>query len=125
MALKNGVEHFLIVTACLSSAKSPFFLTRVKGQLEDAILELEYRSISIFRPSMLLGKRDEFRLGEEVEKSLEKIISFFLPKKYKPIQGRAVAGAMVKKAVENLPGTHIYESGDIQEIFDHLPEVRG
>jgi uncharacterized protein YbjT (DUF2867 family) len=122
MALKNGAEHFLIVTACLSSAKSPFFLTRVKGQLEDALFVLEYGSISIFRPSMLLGKRDEFRLGEEVAKSLEKIISFFLPKKYKPIQGRAVAGAMVKKAVENLPGIHIYESGDIQKMFDGLQE---
>ncbi len=114
IALQNGAEHLLMVTACLSSPKSPFFLTRVKGQLEAAVNGLEYRTVSILRPSLLLGKRDEFRLGEEMAKSMEKIISFFLPEKYKPIQGRAVAGALVNIAVKNLSGRHIYESDEIQ-----------
>lgn len=41
-------------------------LTRVKGELERALMKLGYPSLTIARPSTLLGDRTEHRRGEAV-----------------------------------------------------------
>ena len=67
IALAQGARHFLLVSALGANAGSRWFYTRVKGELEAAILALPFRSHTIVRPSLLLGKRAEFRLGEKIE----------------------------------------------------------
>ena len=73
-------------------------------------LALAYRSVSIVRPSLLLGDRAEFRLGEEVAKRF----AFLAPGKYKPIHARDVAAALVRLAREPQPGHRIVESAEMR-----------
>lgn len=109
LALAQGARHFLLVTALGADPKARVFYSRVKGELEEAVLALGYPAVTIVRPSLLLGTRDEFRLGEEVAKRL----AWATPQKYRPVQARDVAAALVAAAREDRPGRHWIESVQI------------
>lgn len=109
LALAQGARHFLLVSALGADPKARVFYSRVKGELEEAILALGYPAVTIVRPSLLLGARDEFRLGEEVAKRL----AWATPQKYRPVQARDVAAALVAAAREDRPGRHWIESVEI------------
>jgi len=112
-ALEKGAEHFLIITAIGSDAKSKFFYNRVKGEIENSLMKMEYSSVSIFRPSLLLGKRNEFRLGEWLLNITMGPLSFLIPPKYRPVTGHNLAEVIINTGVENRPGIRILESVDI------------
>lgn len=112
-AAKLGVEHgaqdFLLVSALGASAKSRIFYNRVKGELEDALRTLPYRSVTIVRPSLLLGDRAQFRLGEQVGRR----IGWLVPGRFKPVSARRVAAALANAARDVTPGMRIIESNEI------------
>jgi uncharacterized protein YbjT (DUF2867 family) len=110
LALAQGARHFLLVSAVGASATSRVFYSRVKGELEDAVTALPYRSVTIARPSLLMGDRAQPRLGEEIGKRL----GFLFPSRYKPVSGDAVAAALVRAALDDAPGRRIIESRDIR-----------
>ena len=66
--LARGARHFLLVSAVGASTDSRFFYNRVKGEVEAAIMGLGFRSVTIARPSLLLGDRGTFRWMEQVGK---------------------------------------------------------
>jgi uncharacterized protein YbjT (DUF2867 family) len=63
-AQQGGVTNLSIVTSVGSDSNSKNFYLKSKGLIESQILELDFESISIYRPGLLIGPRDEFRLGE-------------------------------------------------------------
>ena len=90
LALAAGARHFLLVSSVDANPQSRSFYLRVKGDLEEAIKALGFRALTVARPSLLLGDRPEFRLGEEVAKRL----SWAFPRRYRPVSARnAVPGA--------------------------------
>lgn len=56
------------------------------------------KSIHIVRPSLLLGDRKEFRLGEKMAQWVMPVFSFLTPKKYRPIHAKKVAEMMINAA---------------------------
>ena len=110
LAARQGARHFLLVSAIGASAESRFFYNRVKGDLEDALRTLAFRSLTIVRPSLLLGERAEFRLGEQIAKRF----AWLVPGRYRPVHARDVALALVHAAKTDAPGMRIIESDDIR-----------
>ena len=110
LGVEQGARHFLLVSALGANARSAAFYNRVKGELEDAVRALPYRSHTIVRPSLLLGERAEFRLGERVAAHL----GFLAPRKYQPVAARDVARALVEAAATDLPGVKVIESAQIE-----------
>jgi uncharacterized protein YbjT (DUF2867 family) len=110
LGLHQGATHYLLVSALGANARSRVFYSRVKGQLEAAIAALPYRSVTIARPSLLLGPRAEHRLGEQIAKRF----AFLVPNKYKPVDAHAVAAALVRAAKEDAPGWHVIESSEMR-----------
>ncbi|HVN43543.1 MAG TPA: NAD(P)H-binding protein, partial [Steroidobacteraceae bacterium] len=51
----NGARHFSLVSALGASRTSPFFYSRVKGELEEALRAMQWPSLGIFRPSVIGG----------------------------------------------------------------------
>jgi len=119
IAAQNGVEKFLIITALGANPNSSVFYNRVKGEVEVAVTKLPLKVIHIFRPSLLLGKREERRMGEKIGEPLLKALKIFLfgPfRKYRAIEATIVAAAMIQVAKQNLQGINIFESDQIQHL---------
>lgn len=109
LAREAGVRHFLLVSSVDADPTSRAFYLRVKGELEQAITALGFPSFTVVRPSVLLGDRAEFRLGEVLMSRM----SWALPRKYRAVHVRDVAKAMVDAAVADRPGPHVIESREI------------
>ncbi|MER3497971.1 MAG: segregation protein B [Chitinophagaceae bacterium] len=104
-----GCETFVLILSVGADSNSKNFYLKLKGEVEEEVRKIGLRSVYIMRPSMLLGKREEFRLGEKIGKGLMKAFSFLLPSKYKPIHAAAVARAMMNAAKKNETGFWIWE----------------
>lgn len=121
LAAQTGVQQFLIVTALGSNQRSSIFYNRVKGEIETALGKLPLPGLQIFRPSLLLGERREFRPGERIGASVFKALSFaFIGplRRYRAIEASVVAKAMIQVAQKNLAGVNIFESEKIQALTE-------
>ncbi len=118
--LETQCHQFLLISSVGANAKSNNFYLQLKGEVEEAVQKFPINSISIFRPSMLLGHRKEFRLGERIVQTGIKIVAPFLAgkfNKYKPIEAKDVAAAMLHASNGNSRGTKIYEYADIKKLL--------
>lgn len=118
-AAYNGVKQVSVISSIGANPKSNNFYLKTKGRLEEELRRLPFQSISIFRPSLLLGNRKEFRLGEKISRVLMAIAYIFLIgklRKYRPIKAKQVASAMLRIAGQGTVGYHIYESDVIADI---------
>lgn len=116
-ALRNGAEKFALVSSMGANKKSSIFYSRIKGEIEEAISQLNYQALYIFRPSMLLGNRNEFRLGELAGKGIMTAFSFIIPAKYKAVHADKVAASMIQYMKSEKYGIHIIESNIIGKVL--------
>jgi hypothetical protein len=115
---KLGAKKFLNVSALGADAKSKIFYNQIKGRLEKDLKGIGFDYLGIFRPSLLLGNRSDFRLGEEFAKLITKpLIWLKLWKNIRPIYDHQVAKSILLKALEvNSSAVEIIESGQMQEL---------
>jgi uncharacterized protein YbjT (DUF2867 family) len=119
ICLKNGAQQFLLVSAMGANAASSIFYNKVKGEIENAIDKLNYSSLQIFQPSLLLGNRKEVRVGELIGKVVMKGLGFLFIgpiKKYKAIEAETVAKAMVKAALQAKKEKRVFQSDEIASL---------
>ena len=110
----TGCEKFILVSSGGANSKSMIFYQRLKGETDEAVKAIGLKSVHIMRPSLLLGERKEFRLGENIGKTLMTSLSFLIPEKYKAIHGRDVAKVMLALAKKNEEGYFIHENTEIR-----------
>ncbi len=98
IAERSNVESYTVISSMGANAASNNFYSSVKGEMENQLLPLIIPNLTILRPSLLLGDRDESRFGEDVAKSIFSVLGFLMVgplKKYKPIHAKQVAKAMI------------------------------
>ena len=116
LARKNGARRFLIVSSLGANVRSPVFYSRVKGEMEQALRDIGFEELHVFQPSLLLGNRIESRWGERVGIAASAVITPFMlgpMRKYRPIEAKTVACAMVKVAWAKRRGNYVYTSDKI------------
>lgn len=116
IGFENGVKKFAMISAMGANKNSSVYYNKVKGLVEEAVCQTGFESCFIFRPSLLLGQRSEFRLGEKIATFFMTAFSFIIPKKYKAIEAKQVAKAMICIINSGTSGTRIIESGEIAEM---------
>jgi len=116
-ASEKKFKHFALVSAVSANQNSRNFYIKLKGKIEEDLKTIQFNSIHIFRPSVLLGDRTESRPTEVWIKKISKAISFFIPSKYKPIQARDVATAMIAAVKKNKNGIRIYEFKQMMRLI--------
>ena len=109
----NNVPKLLMVSSVGADSSSSNFYLRIKGEVEQAIEKMPIQYIGIFQPSLLMGNRNEFRLGERISQLIMPIFSFVIPSKYKPIAAKSIAKAMIRKAIQDQKGVKRYTYTDI------------
>ncbi|GAB2775824.1 oxidoreductase [Rhabdobacter roseus] len=117
-ARQKGAQKYLIVTAMGADAEASLFYNRVKGEVEEELMALGYPTLHVLRPSLLLGKRKETRLGEKVGEGLAKVFGPLLLgplRKYRAIDSAKVARAMVELAQKKETGVFIHLSDSLQK----------
>ena len=118
IAKSNSVNNFIYVSSIGANTNASGLYLRNKGQAEEELKKLNFSKLSIMRPSILLGNRQENRVGEKIGIFLMKTLSpLFLGKmkKYKPIKVENVAKAMLN-VVQNDYQKTIFESDEIIKI---------
>ncbi|EGV43140.1 NAD-dependent epimerase/dehydratase family protein [Bizionia argentinensis JUB59] len=118
MAKENGIKTFIAISALGANKDSKTFYNRTKGKMEEAVLAEQIPHTYLLQPSLIGGKRDEKRAGEDFGKIM---LSFFDPflmgslKKYKAIKPQTIARCMVLLDNTSYPNNRIL-SDDIKEI---------
>ena len=111
-ARELGARHFLVVSAMGANAQSSVFYNRVKGEVEEALKAMDWPQLTIARPSLLLGPRREFRLGERLAAPLLR----WIPGRYRGIEAAVLARAMWRLALEESDGVRVVESDQLRRL---------
>jgi uncharacterized protein YbjT (DUF2867 family) len=112
LARMQGARHFSVVSALGASAGSPFFYSRVKGEVEAALRQMRWPSLSILRPSVIAGERAEHR---PLERLGERLLALG-PDAWRPVQASDIAAAMLALALREADGVTVVESKEIRAL---------
>jgi len=113
-AARGGAKRLLVVSSLGADPRSRVFYNRVKGEMEAAVSAAGVPRTIFFRPTLLRGARDEFRLGERIGLAVGDLLGPLLDR-YRPIDADVVATAMIKAALKNLP-SGVIESDQIRTL---------
>ena len=114
LAATNGVKQLIVISAVGANPDSKVFFSKTKGEMEVAIKALGFDSINILRPSLLVGKRKEFRLGEHLGIWLTAPIVKLLPQLYRPISALDLSNKIVQLISKPEPGIHLYQGNRLR-----------
>lgn len=121
VAKAGGASQCLLVSSSGADPESRFFYPLVKGKTEEAVKALGFWATHIFRPGVLVGNRDEFRLGERIGigvSSLLKSISPSILGNYNPTEVKVLAKKMVAAAQGMEPGVSVHGAMELLEAPD-------
>lgn len=114
---QNGVKQYLIVSAIGANAASAAFYLKLKGETEDDLKKLGLPALHIYQPSMLRGRKEKLRFGEQMINAVMAAVDPFLfgsLTKYHSIAAVDVAKAMYNQSIDNETGTFTYQYNDIK-----------
>ncbi|WP_078427784.1 NAD(P)H-binding protein [Alkalihalobacterium alkalinitrilicum] len=121
LAKEQQVNHFLLVSSMNANPKSALWYSKIKGILEEELKKIPFEKISIFRPSLLLGNRKEFRMAENIAGKVFRGLSVLFKGPWKSrlaIEGKTVAQAMYEVAQSNSTGVKTYSAQSMEGIKD-------
>jgi uncharacterized protein YbjT (DUF2867 family) len=113
-----GATRLAIVSALGADTKSRVFYSRVKGEMQDAVMGLGYTSVVFAQPSLLVGDRaalgQPVRSGEVWATRLLGPVMALVPRGIRPIAARDVAAALIAATLDARPGKRVLRSGQMQ-----------
>lgn len=118
-ARQAGAGTYVLVSSVGADPHAGNFYLRTKGELEEQLKLLGFEAVHIFRPSLLLGTRKEFRLGERMMIPLAPLLNLPLLgglKRYRAISAETAGKAMVAAARKDEKGLFVYYYNEIQEL---------
>ena len=118
IAKSNSVKSFIYVSSMGANPKASGKYLKNKGQVEEELKKMNFLKLALIRPSILLGNRKKFRLGERIAIPIMKFLSLFfigILKKYRPIKVENVAKAMIIIA-ENNYDKQLFESDKLENL---------
>ena len=118
IAKANSVKSFIFISSIYANPNSSGNYVKFKGLVEEELKRLNFSKLGILRPSFLMGKRKENRVGEKIgilTFRVQSRLRFGPFKKMRPISSEIVAKAMIKIAKQNLQKI-TFESDEIVEL---------
>ena len=118
IAKANSINSFFYVSSIGANPNASSNYLKNKGQVEEEIKNLNFPKLAIIRPSLLVGNRKTFRLGEIIFTPIMNTLTFFAfgsLKKYKPIKIENVVKAIFYIS-KNSSDKITYESDQLERI---------
>jgi uncharacterized protein YbjT (DUF2867 family) len=119
IAKENDVQQIHLISAIGAHPNSKIFYNRLKGETEEAVINLQFPETIIYRPSLLIGKRNEFRFGELIAQKLAPIFDFFLIgslKKYHSISANSIAKSVLNRIFTEGKKVEVKEFNEIRSL---------
>lgn len=120
---KAGVGAFVVVSAAGADPASRIFYNRVKGEVERDLQAVGFRSLTILRPGLLLGPRQEKRRLERAMRAVTIALRPVLPGILKGARDTEVARAMLAAGASAQPGVHVLRNKDIRALAQAAVDV--
>jgi len=117
---KQGCTCAATISAVGADVSSSFLYTRTKGRLEAQMQDIGFESLSIIRPSFILGSRSEKRAGEIFALTILKLVSPLLLgplSRYKPMDAADIAKALLLSVLQCKPGKRIFYYSNIRKLL--------
>ena len=111
-----GVPTFAAVSAAGADPGSRIFYSRVKGEAEADLGALGFPSLSLLRPSLLLGERAQRRPLERAAIGAFRALAPILPRGVRGVEASAVARALLAAAGEARPGVRVVGNAEIVRL---------
>jgi uncharacterized protein YbjT (DUF2867 family) len=114
-----GARHFLLVSSSGANAGSRNAYLRLKGEVEQEVEALGFVRVDVARPGLLLGERDEKRLGEGIAQALSPALNLILRgplDRYAGISAGDVARALAALVSEQAPGMFIHQNRGLRAL---------
>jgi len=108
-----GVERFVLVSSVGADPRSRFLYTRTKGEVEEAIGNLGFPSLTILRPGFLDGERPDYRPFERVMGAILRLAGPLLPPSARVSPVARVAALLLEAAIDAPPGSRVIGAGQI------------
>ena len=97
---QNGVRHFELLGAVGADPQSRAFYLRTKGELEAALIALNFDRLSLFQPSMILTPSNRYGIQQALTLALWPMLSPVLAgplHKYRGVPVETLGAAMAKQ----------------------------
>ncbi len=112
-ARRNGATAIALVSSPGASLSIPLFYCRTKGEVERDIKAIGFPSVTIVRPGMIGGEREEFRLAERIVLPIARLFHPLLPKGLRVNPPANIADVLVSSVLDGKPGARMVTSRDI------------
>ncbi len=113
LARDRGATAFALNSSLGANADSGNFYLRTKGEVERDLAALGYASLTLVRPSVIGGERNESRPAETLSKVLLNLVRPLVPKRYRVVPAVAIAETLLESALAAKAGTTVIESEEI------------
>lgn len=113
LAKSYGAPVFVLNSAMGANPQSKIFYNRVKGEVEEGLKQLNFKSLTLVRPGLIGGHRNAFRFGEEIAKAVARLLHPVLPVRWHLNPARQIAATMIKAALEAKPGIQVITSEEL------------
>jgi len=117
LKVKN-TQNLAVVSSVGAQSASKNYYLRIKGEMEEGLINQNFNHLAIVRPSIILGKRSEARIAETIGKAVMRILGVFMVgglKKYRAIHARTIARSMIN-ILNNKHEGIIFESDQLQVL---------
>jgi uncharacterized protein YbjT (DUF2867 family) len=90
-----------VVSSLGAKLETKNFYLRTKGEMEAKLTELALPHLTLVRPSLLLGKREQIRPLEALGQTMANIFGRIMPKAYRPVSHLLVANCLISRSKLN------------------------
>lgn len=106
-ALAHGARSFALTSAMGADPASPLFYSRTKGETERDLAALGYPSLTLVRPALIGGEREQSRPAERAGLLLAAALAPLLPRRWRISPAPNIARALLDAALAARPGVHV------------------
>ena len=107
---EHGAKSFAFNSSIGANPKARAFYMRVKGEVDQRLIAGGFASLTLVRPSGILGPRKPHRAWEERTIRVFHSLRPILPRHYRVVSADKIAHALLEAAINAPPGVHIVES---------------
>ena len=93
-----------------AEARGGFFYNRVKGEVEHDLATIGFQSLTVVRPGLIGGTREEVRRSERTAAFVIGFLHPILPRRLRINPAGTIARAMLEAAITAPQGQHLITS---------------